>query len=475
LIEAAFGQGTSIFAQTTERLRRIFAQVGHVPQVSARFREWRRYQSAIHGHEAPGEETFIHQTYLALLARLVARRFVAPRRPFSSDEELLEVINIDYFSRRGIGNFGEGDIFSWIPLEDRWELDLDDLVLETVRGLADDLAPYDLAGALPGILDDLYRQTAPATPRWLAEYIVEDALGLGEDPDLSLVDPACGTGVFLTAAIEAMSRNVADPLDVLFEAPEKIRGMDREPLAVVLARLNYLLALGDLIQEEHPPFLLPVYLADAHSVPVAGQSESGDVIFTLTTTAGDFPLPEPVVRDPMMLDWLLGRLTNYMDGAQLRLRIQPEDVAVQEVLNAYYNYLTAAKPRTPVPDALTPKQADSLLETARLLVQLHIRNEGTLWLHLVQNMAAPTVFSRRGFDRLASHGSPAFFKSCSELYLGAEGRAAMVTPESSPTPDSIQIITGPGQQISLQIEGGPVPSNRSWADAKVSIQVTKDS
>ena len=151
MIEAAFGQGTSIFARTTERLSRIFAAAGHVPQVSTRFRDWQRCQSAIHGHEPPGEETFIPQTYLALLARLHARRFVAPRRPFSSDEELLEVINVDYFSRRGIGNFGEGDIFSWIPLEDRWELDLDDLVLETVRGLADDLAPYDLAGALPGI------------------------------------------------------------------------------------------------------------------------------------------------------------------------------------------------------------------------------------------------------------------------------------------------------------------------------------
>ena len=122
-----------------------------MPQVSTRFREWQRCQSAIHGHEPPGEETFIHQTYLALLARLLARRFVAPRRPFSSDEELLEVINVDYFSRRGIGNFGEGDIFSWIPPEDRWELDLDDLALETVQGLADDLAPYDLGDALPGI------------------------------------------------------------------------------------------------------------------------------------------------------------------------------------------------------------------------------------------------------------------------------------------------------------------------------------
>ena len=77
-----------------------------------------------------------------MLARFVARRFVAPSRPAISDEEILEVINVDYFSRRGIGNFGEGDIFAWLPLEARWELGLDDLALETVRGLADALAGY---------------------------------------------------------------------------------------------------------------------------------------------------------------------------------------------------------------------------------------------------------------------------------------------------------------------------------------------
>ena len=188
------------------------------------------------------------------------------------------------------------------------------------------------------------------------------------------------TGVFLTAAIEAMSRNVADPLDVLFEAPGKIRGMDREPLAVALARLNYLLALGDLVQEEHPPFLLPVYLADATRVPASLPAGPDDFMISVSTPAGEFPLPSQVIEDPVMLDWLLGRLTNYMAGAPQRLHIQPEDVAVQEVLNAYYNYLTAAKPRTPVPDALTPAQADILLETARSLATLHIRGEGSLWL-----------------------------------------------------------------------------------------------
>ena len=464
-MEAAFGPDSAIFAETTDRLNRIFAQAANAPPVASRFREWQSRQDP-----GPAEESlFIHQTYLALLARFVARRFVAPRRPVIGDEELLEVINVDYFSRRGIGNLGEGDIFSWLPLEPRWELGLDNLVLEAVRGLAEALAPYDFVNTSPGILDAQYRETVP---RWLAEYVVEEELGLADDTGLSLLDSACGSGIFLTAAIGAMKRSVAqrggEPMDVLFDAPQRFRGMDSDPLAVAMARLNYLLALGDLVQQEHPEFLLPVYLADANEVP---KLSAGDQVVTLSTTAGDFPLPEPFIRDPMMLDWVLGRLTNYMDGAQLRLHAQSEEVAVQEVLNAYYNYVTAGKPRTPVPDAMTPQQADVLLETARSLVHLHIRGEGTLWLHLVQNLAAPAIFANLGFDRLAGYFPAEFFEASSESYLRPEGRAAVVT---SLAVETAQVITGTGRTVRLQIADGPLPHDSSWADAKAKVLITEE-
>ena len=499
-MEAAFGPGSPIFTETTDRLDRIFSQAAHIPPVAARLREWWRWCQSVHAQDLAGtpsqEELFIHQTYLAVLARLIARRFVAPRRPISGAEELLEVINTDYVGRRGIGNFGEGDFFSWVSIEPRWELGLEDLVVETVQGLAKALAPYDFTQAAPGILDGLYRQTVPESsrpPRWLAGYAVEEELGLAEVPGLSLLDPACGTGKFLCAAIGVMSRNMrdrGDPLEVLFEAPERIRGMDRDPLAVALARLNYLLALGDLVQEQHPPILVPVFLADAAQVPASHPDGPPDPpneeVVTVSTPGGDFPLPVPMIDNPVMLDWVLGRLTNYMGGAQLRLHMQSEEEAVQEVLNAYYNYLTAPKPRTPAPDALTPIQADILLETARSLVTLHIRGEGTLWLHLVQNNAAPAVFSRRGFDRLAGSGDGDFFEMCCSSYLRPAGQAAMFMTRDEAAPHSAGrrlvdlegvfpgaalLVTGPEQRVRLESTNAPVPDDSSWTAAKAAVRV----
>lgn len=509
-METAFGPGSPIFIQTIGRLGRIFSQAGQTPPVAVRFREWRRSRESIHGQAPGGEESFIHQSYLVLLARLVARRFLAPRRPVTGAEELLEIINCDYFSRRGIGNFGEGDIFSWVILEPRWELGLESLVLETVQGLSDALAPYDFTQAAPGILDGLHRQTVPDAaqprpPRWLAEYVVEEELGLAEgpgsgrrsrvsmEPDLSLLDPACGTGVFLSAAIRTISRNMteqgSDSFDVLFGMPQLVKGMDRDPLAVALARLNYLLALGDFIQQEHPPILVPVYLADAAQAAASDPAGQDDVAVLVSTPAGDFPLPDPLIENPMMLDWLLGRLTNYMDGAQLRLHMQSEDEAVQEVMNAYYNYLTVPKLRTPVPDALTSTQADILLETARSLVKLHIQGEGTLWLHMVQNNAAPEAFSRRRSGRLVTSGSHAFFEMCSSRYLKPQGLAAMIMSNDEAeagsagrrmvgledvAPGGALLVTGREQRAKLERTGGPVSHDISWAEAKSKVSVLEN-
>lgn len=83
------------------------------------------------------------------------------------------------------------------------------------------------------------------TPPWLAEHVLREA-GYPDRPGASLLDPSCGSGAFLTAALrlivaEPSRSGLATVRRVL--AAGTLRGIDRRPLAVLMARANYVSAL----------------------------------------------------------------------------------------------------------------------------------------------------------------------------------------------------------------------------------------
>ena len=136
------------------------------------------------------------------------------------------------------------------------------------------------------------------TPDWLAAHVL-DQVGYAGQPDSRLLDPACGSGTFLVMALRRCERGegrggegrgrlhllgeglglrtVEQPHPTsprrtdfcsLFPLPLSplpsfpIVGFDLNPLAVITARANYLIAIADLL-----PTLgrveIPVYLYDS--------------------------------------------------------------------------------------------------------------------------------------------------------------------------------------------------------------------
>lgn len=78
------------------------------------------------------------------------------------------------------------------------------------------------------------------TPDWLAERMLAEVMG-GTVTGGVVMDPSCGSGTFL---FHAVRRVLAEPGATVAEAVRRVRGMDLHPVAVVLARVNYLLAIG---------------------------------------------------------------------------------------------------------------------------------------------------------------------------------------------------------------------------------------
>ena len=123
-------------------------------------------------------------------------------------------------------------------------------------------------GATRDALKDLYQEMFPRrarhalgeyyTPDWLAEHVL-DELGY---TDQRMLDPACGSGTFLVAAINRLRRSHAhlQPGQLLDKILDSVAGFDVNPLAVFTARANYRIAIRDL-----PPAgrEIPVELRDS--------------------------------------------------------------------------------------------------------------------------------------------------------------------------------------------------------------------
>lgn len=107
------------------------------------------------------------------------------------------------------------------------------------------------------------------TPDWLARHVL-DQTGYQGDPKGRLLDPACGSGTFLVEAIRRLragwgrpnSPPEARPAELLGTICASIVGLDLNPLAVLTARANYLLAVRDLLPRSGG-VEIPVYQADS--------------------------------------------------------------------------------------------------------------------------------------------------------------------------------------------------------------------
>jgi SAM-dependent methyltransferase len=136
------------------------------------------------------------------------------------------------------------------------------------------------------------------TPDWLAERLLNQ-LGVDGDPGKRLLDPACGSGTFLVLTIKRIKAYAGErmlpPAGVLEQILQNVVGFDLNPLAVISARTNYLLALGDLLPYRQGEISIPVYLADSILTPTAGQDLFTHHAYSFHTVLGRFSVPRSLV------------------------------------------------------------------------------------------------------------------------------------------------------------------------------------
>ncbi|MBI4689775.1 MAG: N-6 DNA methylase [Nitrospirae bacterium] len=352
------------------------AQRRHAPsRVKTFFTEWDRIFGVVYGQELEkaemtAEETaglynipadanlkpllYAIHTFYAFFMKIIAIELVALQRESSiesfvkglgamDDDELFK--RLAYlesgadFVDRGIVNFLEADFFSWYL--DGWNPSIARVFRDIVRALSDfePATPILEPEWTRDLLQKLYEVIVPKklrhdlgeyyTPDWLAGYVVEKSGYIGEIGSRFL-DPACGSGTFLVQAINrsikyAEERKKVDVTDLSRHILDNIAGFDLNPLAVLAARTNYLIAFSKLISYIRP-ISIPVYLCDSVLAPTRYVEEgklSFDNTIVFTTTKGDYVFPVSM-QEKSHID----KFTSMMDVA-LRGKIEPESFEKQ--------------------------------------------------------------------------------------------------------------------------------------------------
>jgi SAM-dependent methyltransferase len=364
----------------------------------------------VKGKPQPAQLLFALHTYYAILIKLLAAEIVSffnpwmPREveklqsattPAKLKRELEELERGGIFHQMGITNFLEGDLFSWYLAV--WSEPIQTLVRKMITKL-DQYNPGTFSeepAQSRDLLKKLYQQLFPKsvrhdlgeyyTPDWLAEHVLNE-LGYQGDPDKRLLDPACGSGTFLVMAINRIRRwydqnrekCAYDEADLLRKILANVIGFDLNPLAVMAARTNYLVAIRDLIRHVES-VEIPVYLCDSIMTP----AEYGD-LFTGASLGNVAKVPCSAMKPPHLL-------------VPKEIAKSPKEVAkyadVLEncVRNGYAPEEFLSRCRD---EGLNITATDAHLDLYKELVKLDKANKNGIWARIIKNNFAPLFVGR---------------------------------------------------------------------------------
>jgi len=417
-----FGEGTSISSHSVSTLYHALVNTNSdrtttlFQQWSLQFSEVCDYEKATgskvstyamnYGIDSPDIDPFqlyfcIHTYYafvIKMIAVLVAYFYLMPKLGTSlhsianmSSEKLrshLEKIEDgDLFADMQIKNFLEADFFGWYL--DNWDESIDGAFRQIIAGLADyslvtlDVDPEQTRDLMKSLYQNLMPKTLRHnlgeyyTPDWLAQRLLNQ-LGGGifrGSPNQRLLDPACGSGTFLVLAIKAIREygweNSIHEAEQLEDILKNVVGFDLNPLAVISARCNYLLALGELIQHRKDDINIPVYLCDSIVTPKDSEDMLDVSRCSFNTAVGQLSVPASLV-EAQDIDDLTGLLE--------------ECIKVDLSTDVFIDRITAKFQFDP---EKAQEELGILKDLYEKLVDLQKKGINGIWARIIKNAFAP--------------------------------------------------------------------------------------
>ncbi len=465
-IAEQFGPTSALYQRDIAALKALYDQYSSSTTITVKRHLWQNLLTAALGEivssPAQMDDLFVRHTYLsAIIGMVVQASFGIDIRGLAESNPADLILGQKFRSATGLEGVVESDFFAWPT-----EVGADGFL----RTLARRVARFDWQKAPNDVAAILYETVIPPderrqlgeyyTPDWLARSIVREVV---TDPlDQKVLDPACGSGTFVAAAVTHFIEAADDNRDGLnhFSAGELLNrlrdsviGIDVHPVAVHLARAAWVLAAKPLFDRAATEGIgttrsAPIYLGDSLQL----RFRTGDMFAEKNVTIQvederntELVFPVSLVERAENFDALMGDIATYIDHGD------DPHVALDDL------------------GIIDPAARQTVRETIESLQMLHAEGRNHIWAYYTRNLVRPVALSRSKVDvivgnppwlnynqtvstlrselerqskdiygiwqggRYATHQDVAglFYARCIDLYLKDGGVIGMVMPHSA--------------------------------------------
>jgi hypothetical protein len=444
-VRRELGRDSLAFEVAHSALADLWVEARERPDVQVKRALWASLLERVYGSTVDQDTLFFQHTYLTVVAKVLATRALGAELP-----DAPELLSGKPFHDAGIVGAVESDFFDWLLVPPGGS--------DLVRRICGQVGRFRLDNVQHDILKGLYESLIDPeqrhdlgeyyTPDWLAERLC--ARVIDRPLEQRVLDPACGSGTFLFQAIRRLlaaadSQGISNR-DALAACSRQIVGMDVHPVAVLIARVTYLLALGEERLRDRPALSIPVYLGD--SVQWNTQAVLSEREVRIDVPDGPTLLfPFTVASNPVLFDTVVDTMLTLSERA-----------ADATALRAWLARQGAS----------SADETDTLVASYEHLKTLRQAGRNHIWGYVARNLSRPIWLSSPGQRADVVIGNPPwlsfrymsgamqerfrdecqrlgvwvggrgrvshqdlsayFFARCAELYVRPEGTIAFVMP-----------------------------------------------
>jgi hypothetical protein len=372
-IRAEFGRDSLVYQRSMQELRELWQRAKSIPEAELKRELWHRHLEFVYGTLVEPDELFLQHTYLTIVAKTMAVRVLV-----SGPVPPAELLAGTPFVRAGLNGAVETDFFDWVLLEESGANLVDRIANQVGRFRLSEIEADVLKTVYESLIDPRQRHYLGEyyTPDWLADWICREAVP--KPLQTRVLDPSCGSGTFIFHAVRRfLAAAEADGLSLelaLERCVDHVVGIDVHPVAVLFARVTYLLAIGaERLRRRTDEIYIPVYLGDALQWDVRQLLSEEEIEIAVP---GEPPLrfPGSVAGDPGLLELVLRMMRDLADqGAPKRaFRCWLEDSA-----------------------RLQDADREILVESYEHMRKLHQTGRNHIWTYIVRNLTRPLWLSLR--------------------------------------------------------------------------------